>query len=223
MSDEPTGIPRSGSQYRGKSATTPTDKMLDDALGKGEKTLGIIKKLLAYTGSSGTGGLITQIAGNVLNMPDMKWWMGVCAALGLHVAVMLGDFAAKALRRINTVATKAETIGTKVEHALKQLAAIVKRMDAGQAGHESLGRRVSVLEAEAAARREEAEREDLNARAARLGVQLDADMTIEELRLAVKRATSKGKLPSFRRKPGTDETAVPPPTVDFEPLDPEAP
>lgn len=224
MNEEPTKIPRSGSQFpgRAKAASTPTDRVFDDAISLGDKVNGVAKQILAFLSSGGTGSVLTELVANAVNAPDMKWWMGGAGALVLHLAVLLSDFATKVLRRVGALATRAEGIGGKVEHALNQLAAIVKRMDESQRGHESLGARVTVLEAYEAARREESEREDLAAQAGRLGIVLDADMTIEEMRRAVKRARSHGKLRPHPHKPQTDETAVPPPSVDFDSLDPEA-
>lgn len=223
MNEEPTKIPRSGSQYRGRTEKYGTDKVLDDALGKGEKVVAILKKILAFSGTGGTGSVLGQALGEVLGMPDVKWWMTGGAAIGVHLAVVLADFATKALRRINTVAARAEAIGAKVEHALDQLGAIVKRMDAGQAVHEALGKRVTMLEAFEAARQEEADRERLRTEAAGLGVALTADMTVEEMRALVKRAKSHGAMRAHPHKSHTDETAVPPPTVDFDALEPEGP
>lgn len=214
MNDEPTKLPRSGSQYRGRAASTSTDRVLDDALGKGEKAVSILKKLLAFTGSGGTGSGLGLLLSDVLKVPGVQWWMVAVAMITLHLAVLLADVATKALRRLTNV-------GAKVEEALKQLAEVVKLMEAGRRVHESFETRLTALEGEAQARREEAEREELSAQAHARGITLHASMTLEEMRKAVRRTRSNGKIPSHRR-PGTDETAVPPPTIDFEPLDPEA-
>lgn len=210
MNEEPTKIPRSGSQYRGTRSHVPTDKVLEDAATRGQKAVSVIKNALAFGGSGGTGSAIGQVLAEVLGVPDVKWWMTGGAAIGFHLAVVIADVATRALGRINAVANKAENIGTKVELALGQLAAIAKQMEAGRAVHNSLGQRVTALEAEAAARKEELEREDLLQQAARLGITFDHDATLEEMRKAIKRATSKGVLRPVRR-PNTDETAVPPP------------
>lgn len=223
MHEEPTKIPRSGSQYRGRTEKAGTDKVLNDALGKGEKVVAILKKILAFSSTGGTGSVLGQALSEIAGVPDIKWWMTGGAAVGVHLAVVLADFATKALRHINNVAQRAEAIGVKVEHALDQLASIVKRMDAGQAVHDSLGKRVSILEAFEAARQEEAERERLTTEAAGLGVALTADMTIEEMRALVKRAKSHGAMRPHPHKIHTDETAVPPPTIDFDPLEPDGP
>lgn len=222
VNDEPTRIPRSGSQYRGKHSATPTDKTFDEVLGKGEKITEIIKKIAAFGSTGGAGGLLGQALSEVANVPDVKWWMTCGMALAFHLAVFVADFATKALRKINTV-------GSKVEIALARIEGIANQMSDGRAvheelrgGHKALSARMTSLEGEWAAWREEAERKELIRYAHDYGIVLQPDMTIEEMRAAVKRSTSKGKLPSFRHKPQTDETAVQPPTIDFDSLDPEA-
>jgi hypothetical protein len=210
VNEEPTKLPRSGSQYRGRGKAMPTDKILDDAISGGEKLSGLLKKVAAFISSGGAGSGLGQALA-ALGVPEVKWWMTGGAAILFHLCVQLADVGARALRRINHV-------GSKVEEAMTKLSDVVRRMDAGQEFHESIGRRVSVLEAESAARREEAERRELADQAAQLGVTLDNDATVEEMRRAVKRAKSRGGFkPHPHRRNDNDDTAVQPPDVDFIP------
>ena len=220
MSEEPTKIPRSGSLAR-KSAASNTDKVFDDAVGVSKRIVGIVKKVAAFGSSGGAGSGIGQILA-ASGIQGVEWWMTGGAALLFHVAIVLGDFATRALDRIKEAAHEAKTLGVRVEAALEQLGTVVKRMDASQAGHEALGKRISAVEAEVLAWKEERERAKLLSTAEQFGLEIEPDITIEELRMVVKRAQSQSKLRPYREyKPKTDETAVPPPESFDDELRPE--